>query len=154
ATSRFKGDAEFRYQLPVSPFGTVTHVLAIPLWEVRPVDRRVRHEWWADDLETRETVVIGDGVREVEATIRLDDEQEALRTMLRLALHHDLTLQYRQNGVDYPVRLVEVMGARGLDDVPVEPDRERYGYGEYECRVRLRRTDGGTLDGIITSATF
>jgi hypothetical protein len=151
ATTRRRGDSSIFYTPPDS--AELEHVLAIPLWDIRPVDRQSRYEWWSEEFSTREIVTVGDGVFEIFATIRLDDEPVALKRMLRLALRHDLTLTYRQNGAEYPMRLVAVVGANGLDETPLERDRDRHGYGEWECRLHLRRTDGGNLSGIYSDET-
>lgn len=149
ATAALRGDAFFQFDLPVDPFGTAVHTLANPLAEVRTIDRRRRYDWWAEDLVNREIVFTGAGVTEIMGTIRFEDEPEDLRLMLRLALQYNMTLTYWQNGDSYPVKLVAVVGATDADETPLDPDRDRYGYGEWECRVHLRRIDGGTLEGIL-----
>ena len=147
ATAALKGNAYFTY----TPAGSaaIVHQLAIPLWNKRVVDRRARFDWWAEDFNTREVINLATGVYEIDATIRFDNEPTELRYMLRTALQEDLVLYYT-NGATYPVRLVAVLGASDADEVPLDPDRDRHGYGEWECRVQLRRTDGGTLDGAFT----
>jgi hypothetical protein len=148
ATSALKGASSLKY----TPNGgtETTHVLAIPLWDVQPIDRGERHDWWAADLSTREVVTVGDGVRDVLATIRLDNEPLSLKTMLRTALREDTTLTYTQDSVDYTVRIVAIVGATNSDHVPLQPDRDRLGYGEWEVRIHLRSVDG-SLHGIISS---
>lgn len=149
ATTHMKGDASFFFDDP--EYGvTMEHRLAIPLHDVQPVDLMRRYEWWSEDLTTRSIVTIGDGVRDVLGTIRMDNQPTQLKRMLRLALREDLTLRYSYAGVDYDVKLVAVVGASGLDDVPLAPDRARAGYGEWEVRVHLRATGSTTtLDGIF-----
>lgn len=149
ATAALKGSASFSYT-PYGTFTVLTHGLAIPLYNIRIMDRRVRYDWWAEDLNTREVVNIGDGVREIQATIRLDNEPTELRYMLQQALQYDLVLTYTASTGSFPVRLVAVLEAADADETPLVPDRDRYGYGEWECRVHLRRTDGGTLDAILS----
>jgi hypothetical protein len=147
ATVQLKGDASFTY----TPTGgsLTTHNLAIPLWDVQPVNRGARYDWWAEDYGTREVVTVGDGVSDVLATIRLDNQPAALKTMLEAALREDLTLTYTQDSTDYYVRLVAVVGASSQDETPLQPDRDRLGYGEWECRVHLRAAGATlTLDGL------
>jgi hypothetical protein len=153
ATAHVKGSATLTYT-PTG--GTETeHLLAVPLSPVRdlvPSLRRRRWDWWADDLRSREVVSLESDVSEVVATIRLDDEPVELLALIQDALENDLTLTYTPvtSGEDFPVRIVEVVGADG-DEVVLTPDRDRYGFGEWEVTLRLRRTDGGTLDGVFTS---
>jgi hypothetical protein len=149
ATSALKGNASIVYDLPISPFGQVTHQLAAQLLQVRVIDRRARYDWWAEDLMTREVVTVGAGVKEIMASVRFENEPDELRELLRLALQYDVELSYTQDSVVYPVHLVSVEGANSADETPLTPDRDRYGFGEWECRVHLRRIDGGSLDGLI-----
>jgi hypothetical protein len=147
ATAALKGSATLAY---TPPGGTLTtHLLAIPLWEVRQIDRRARYDWWAEDLDTREVVTVGDGVREILATVRFENEPGAFRSLLRDALTYDLTLVYTESTGTYPCRLVAILGASDADETPMEPDRDRLGFGEWECRLHLRRTDGGTFDAMF-----
>ena len=142
--------ASFSYSNPVSPFGTVSITLAIPLWDIQPMDVRERHDWWATDNSNREIVTVGEAdVYDILATIRFDNEPTELKTMLRLALQYDLTLTYSQNSVNYPVRLVAIVGAVSPSTTPLSPDRDRHGYGEWEVRVHLRRTDGSNLNSLF-----
>lgn len=148
ATAHKKGAAKFTYTDPETS-DEVTHLLAIPLFELQPIDRGSRYEWWSEDLMERHVVTVGDGVRDIIGTIRMDDEPTKLKRMLRLALRHDLTLTYSQGGIDYEVKLVAVVGA-DADEVPLAPDRARAGFGEWEARVHLRATGNTvTLDGIF-----
>jgi hypothetical protein len=149
ATVALLGDAFFSYNLPISPFGVASHSLAHPLTDIVPINRRARYDWWAEDLVNREVVTLGGGVREIMATIRFENEPDELTEMMRLALQYDLTLSYSQNAVVYPMHLVSISGASAENETPLQPDRDRYGYGEWECRLHLRRIDGGTLDGIF-----
>lgn len=128
-----------------------TFLLGAKLIELEPMDRRARWDWWSADMTEREVVVVGSGVRDLVATIRYDDDPDGLKRMLRLALENDLTLTYHETagGTGFPVRLVAVVGGSGADAVHIIPDRDRWRLGEYEARVHLRRTDGGTLDGLL-----
>ena len=152
ATGHLKGAARFRWTPPGG--SEVTHLLAAPLSpvrEIRPARWRSRYDWWAEDGVHREVVVVGEGVEEVTATIRMDDEPEELLDMLQAALEDDLTLTYQLSagGAEFPVRVVEVLDSQG-GDVGLVGDRGRYGGGEWEVRVRIRRTDGGSLAGMFS----
>lgn len=149
ATIQYKGACSWSYT-PYGVFTAVTLDLAIPLWDVQLVDLRKRHDWWAADFNTREIVNIGGGVRDILATVRLESEPTAFKDMLREALTYDTILYYTQAGVVYPLRLVAIVNSSDQDATMIIGDRDRLGFGEWEARLQLRRTDGGTLDGIIT----
>lgn len=148
ATTQHQGTTA---QLTYTPPGGVltTHLLALPLRDLRPVDARVRHEWWSGDLTTREVVVIGDGVRELVATIRFDDEPGSLKDLLRAGLEDDVTITYEKvaGGTSFPFKLLEVVGSDGVE---LQPDADRWGLGEWQCRIRIRRVDGGSFDSLLT----
>lgn len=148
ATEHLRGDAFFEW---LAGSTTTQHLLAIPLHELEPVDLQERHDWWSADNREREIVALGiSHVQEIYGTIRFDNQPVALKAMLRDALLFNTQLTYYQNSVGYPVHLVAVVGASSMDETPIKPDRDRHGYGEWECRVRLRRIDGGDLDGIFS----
>lgn len=147
ATAALIGSATITYTPPGG--AQVVHQLAAPLLQIEPIDREIRHDWWAADLDNREIVTIGTGVYEIRASIRFENEPDELKALLRTAQRSDVTLYYTEGSNIYPVRLVEVLGAGG-DDTPLTPDRDRYGFGEWECRVHLRRTDGSTLDALFS----
>lgn len=147
-----KGSARFEYQSADSST-TITHLLAVPLLGVAPVQRRQRFEWWSADEANREVVVIGDGCPEVEATIRCESDPAGLRAMLQAALEHDVELTYYLSEADsdgLPVKVVAILGAGAPDAIVLEPDPDRFGFGEYMVRLQLRRTDGsGSLDALL-----
>ena len=151
ATAQLKGTARFEYT-SLESSTTITHLLAVPLLQVAPVTRRQRFDWWSADLTTREVVTVGDGVAEVFATIRCENDPAGLVAMLRAALDQDVELTYfmaYEDSEGFPVHVVAIVGASG-DDIPLEPDPDRFGFGEYLVRVQLRRTDGsGTLDALL-----
>lgn len=146
ATAHLIGDARFTFTPPGGSL--TTHKLAIPLWRLSPVDNQPRYVFESADLTARHIVTIGTGVREIWATIRMDNEPGNLRIMLRAGLQQDVTLTYyrTESGTAYPAKLVEVEGG----EVVLTPDRDRYGMGEWEARIRLRRVDGNNFDGLLT----
>lgn len=148
ATTQLKGDASLAYVDPTTSLD-VLHLLAIPLWGVQPFDNGARYDWWAEDLDSREVVTVGEGVSDILATIRCENQPAALKTLLRLALRHDLVLTYTEDSVEYAMRLVAIEGASSQDLTPLLPDRDRLGFGEWECRLHLRAAGSTTtLDGL------
>jgi hypothetical protein len=153
ATAHLQGTARITYTHPDN--GATTHLLALPLSPVREIEprwRRERHDWWAADLVHRSTVTVGDGVEDVVCTIRMDNEPVALMEMLRVALEQDVTLNYEEvtGGTSFPLRVVEIVGRDDDADIPIQPSRARWGFGEWEVAVRFRRTDGGTIAGMFS----
>lgn len=153
ATQHIRGTATLTYT-PSAGGSPVTHLLAVPLspvGELIPSLRRRRWDWWADDLVSREVVTLDSGVSEILATVRLDNEPVELLELIRDALENDLTVTYvkETSGEEFPLRIVAVDGAQG-DEIALQPDRDRYGYGEWEVTLRLRRTDGYALDGVFS----
>jgi len=146
ATQALQGSATIRF----TPSGgtEIVHTLAVPLKELEATDPRTRFEWWSADLQNRNVIAVGDGVREIEATVRMDNEPDQLKQLLRVGLEENGTLTYQRTsgGTSFPSKLVAVVGA---DAVSVEPDRDRGGFGEYEARLRLRRVDGGNFDELV-----
>lgn len=149
ATQHKYGAARFRFTPPGE--SEETHLLMILLWDIDPVDRMRRFAWVPVGERDRETVTVGEGVAEIVASIRFDDEPAALKRMLRLALRHDLTLTYQESvaGTEYPVRLMAVVGARDDDETPVTRDPDRTAHQAWMARLHLRRMDGGSLDDLL-----
>lgn len=149
ATAALRGDARISYTPPAGAL--TTHLLALELSELEPIDGGSRYEWWSEDKTARSVVTVGSGVRELYATIRCDNQPGELKTLFRHALDSDVTLTYRLTaaGTAFECKLVAVVGAR-QGESGVIPDRDRYGFGEWEARVHLRRVDGGTFDGLLS----
>lgn len=134
--------AELDYQIPSA--ATVTHTLAYPFLELERVEVQPRFVFESADLSARHIVTIGAGVQDLWATIRFENEPDELLTLLRAGLHEGATLTYRPaaSGPEYECTLVDVEGG----EVALRPDRVRHGYGEWECRIRLRGDFDGLLD--------
>jgi hypothetical protein len=128
-----------------------TFLLAVPLWDLDPVDAGARYDWWSWNRKHRETVLVGDGVEEMFGSIRFDDQPVLLKRMLRLALRHNLDLNYQKTdgGVVYPLKLVAVVGATSQDMTPIFRDPQRTAQNAWASRGHFRRIDGGTLDGLL-----
>lgn len=143
ATSQLQDSAS----LEVS--GLSVHNLAVPFKEVVPIDNTPYFEWWSANLANREVVTIGSGVREALVTIRMENEPDELKALLREAIYSDKTVTYEKTvgGTEYDFKVVAIIGTGGA--VELQPDRDRYGFGEYECRLHIRRVDGGSLDGLL-----
>lgn len=149
ASRHLFGAARFRY---LAAGGILTELLlAARLIDLEPVDVRTRHEFWPADHIHREIVTLAVPVYDVIGTIRYENEPDRLKAMLRRGLYAGSTLEYqdREDGPWYPTKLVRVIGATSENEIPILPDRGRFRFGEYECRIHLRRVDGGTLDGLL-----
>lgn len=110
------------------------------------VQTRYRHV--ALDQRTIDVVTIAGGADEVEATIRFDHAPDALRTMLVHGANGVVLTYYPDlaGATAYPLALMSFG-----DVVEIRADRDRFvGFAEFECVVRLRRIDGGSLDGLFT----
>lgn len=143
ATAAIRGDERFEYTPPGGAL--TTHLLAVPLQEVEAIDTRPRTEWWSADGTARRVVTIGTGVRELRATVRMEDQPGNLKALLRAGLHDDVTITYRRAalGTAYPCKLVTVEGG----EAGVRRDREKV--RTWEARIHIRRVDGGTFDALL-----
>lgn len=151
ATRHRKGTARFDFS---EPGGSLeSHILAVPLLDLQPLERGSLYEWWSEDLRTSEIVTVGDGVEEFFGTIRFDDQPQALKRMLRLARRSGVTLTYYpdENATGIPLRLVSVVGA-GQDETPIAPDPDRAAFNEWMARCHFRRVDGGDLSTLFQDA--
>lgn len=154
ATENLKGTARFEYT-PVDG-SPITHLLGTPLSPIRefvPSRLKQRFDWWAVNKTNREIVTIEGGAEEVVCTIRVDNDPVGLKALLQAALEDGVTVDYYPStGADViPFQVVEILGGAD-DEIPLTQDRGRFGGGEYEVPVRLRRIDGGTLDAIYRPA--
>lgn len=156
ATAHLYGAAEIEYESGVY---TVTHQLAVPLmiapaWGFQATRQRPRWEAWTADGTERTVFTMGEVTHELQATVRFEDEPEALLALLVAGLEDDATLLYRPYGsavsgyLELPLKLVAVVGAPA-GQVLLKPDRERFAFGEYEATLQLRRVDGGDLEGLL-----
>lgn len=154
ATAHLKGAAVLAYT-PIGGYETV-HLLAVPLlrsqaWGFRSTRRRRRWEAWSADFTEREVFTLGAAVDEIAALIRFENEPDLLRTLLAVALEENATVTYYPTGMDddgYPLKVVLVDGA--ADEIVLQPDRDRFAFGEWEVALVLRRVDGGTLEGLLS----
>lgn len=154
ASQHLYGDAEIEYDDGVY---TVIHELAVPLTTnalaggFQSTHRRRRWEGWNASLREREVFTLDASVDEVVATIRFEDQPDALRDLLRAGLEQNATFIYRPTGpygIEIDCLLVEIMGA-GPDEIRIMPDRDRATLGEWEATVRLRAVNGDTFEGIL-----
>ncbi len=155
ATRRFKGDAQITYT-PLGDSSEIAHQLAVPLLlspaqGFRPAQRQRAWRAWNATGSERVTFKLGDPVYEISATIRFDDEPNALMALLDAGLNDNVELTYWPNsGIYFPCLLVAISGAAD-DEVAILPDRERFGFGEWEVSVLLRRVDGGDFSELLGS---
>lgn len=150
ASGHIKGTARITY----TPFGDSTeivHLLAVPFLEVRPAKPQRRFEWWSADGSARSTRTIGDSQLDVVVTIRMDNDQEGLTELLRQALEHDIELNYLKEESADPItfKVVAIVGATDPGDIALDPDPDRFGFGEYMVRLHLRATGSSTWEAIL-----
>jgi hypothetical protein len=141
AGSALSGSASITY-------GSTTVPLAVPLQDVRQIFPRQRFEWWAADQRTRETVLIEGGAADIEATIRCDNTPETLVALVQYGLESNEALSYQAvtDGDSIPFVIVGVVGSQ---DIALERDPDRFGFGEWMIRLRLRRVDGGNWSTVL-----
>jgi hypothetical protein len=149
ATAHFPGTTATATYTPLAGGSPVVHKLAVPIRDIEPLDARTRFESWSADLTAREVVVVGAGVRDIVGSIRYDDQPAELKALIREGWEHDVVIAYQEMtaGPIYQLRIVEVVGGHGV--AGVIPDRDRFAFGEYEARLRLRLAGSGTLDGLL-----
>jgi hypothetical protein len=143
ATAHLQGTARLQS-------GSLEHKLAVPLKQITPIHVRQRHEWWSADNTTRETVALGtDAVQDIEATIRFENQPEALQALLASVLEDGAELEYfkEESGAGIACTVVAVNGGDGA--ISLSPDPDRYGYGEWACRVRLRAVGSDDWSSIL-----
>lgn len=138
-----KGDAAFEWD-------SLQLALEAPLRDISAVENIRRFVHTSADRTTRNVVTIGSGVDEIEATIRFELDVTLLKAMLEAGLN-DTTLTYWPSlggsSDTYPCKLVSVNGSE--EHAQLLPDRDMWWDRRFECRVRLRRTDGGTFDALL-----
>lgn len=155
ATTNLDGtDADFLY----TPQGgsATTHLLAVKLlvspshgW--RSAHKRRRFEAWSADFGSREVFTVGTAVDQITAQIRYDDQPSSLRSMLTEGLENDVTLTYRptgSGGSTFPSKLVSVGGGEP-GEVVLTPDQDRFGLGEHQATIVLRRVDGNDYEALL-----
>jgi hypothetical protein len=138
ASAHLKGSARFTY-IPEDDTDEVTLLLAVPLLDVEPAPFRSRFEWWSTDASTRAVVNVGESTQDIFATIRCENQPAALTAMLREALENNVVLSYAKEESATPIvcRVVAIEGAPP-GTLRLQPDPERYGFGEYAVRLHLR----------------
>lgn len=155
ATEQIYGAAEIGYT-PLDSYDEVVHLLAVPLminpaWGFRLTRRKRRWEAWTADSTERAVFVVGSEVSEIGVLIRFENQPTELIELLRAGLEDNVVLTYRPHGMagdDFPCLLVSV-GDGEADQIVLQPDRQRFTFGEYEVAIVLRRVDGGTFEGLL-----
>lgn len=114
--------------------------LAYPLRRVRP--SIVRASWSRETISgTVHTAQVADSAHDVEGVIRFAATPQALLDMLSQRVGDSLTYYEDRGGeVEMPAELVSVSPG-GVDVVGLDPDPDRFGFGEYSATVRLRFAD-------------
>jgi hypothetical protein len=156
ATAWVKGSASILW----TPVGgsEIQHKLAVPLGIVREiVPSRAwgeHYDWWAASKKHRRTVTVGlPTVYEIVWVNRLENQPVEFMDLLEQCKLFDIEAAYlpSESGPQYPFRVVEIMGS-APDAVTIQPDRDRYGGGEWEGAFRARRTDGGSFNALLATA--
>lgn len=149
ASGHLKGTAKFVYT-PDGGGSPVTHLLAVPLLDVRPVRQRRRFQWWSMDWTSRSIVNVGNPQSDIAATIRCENQPDDLTGMLREALEYDVVLSYfrEESAAEVDCKVVAIVGA-AEGEIPLDPDPDRFGFGEYMVRVQLRAVNGDNWSGIL-----
>lgn len=152
ASAHYKGNADIVY----TPSGgsQTTHLLAVPLL-ISPrqgfafSSRKRRWSAESGDGTVREVFVLGTEIQQVEVTARFEDDPSGLLAVLQASYWDDVQLTYRPDGTtEFPCYVWDVdKGPNG--GIKLTPDRERWGAGEWEVGFTLRRTDGGTFEGLF-----
>jgi len=100
----------------------------------------------AIDQRTVRVETFGGGAEEIACHIRFVGDASNLLDMLVTAVDGEV-LDYYPDGtlsLFYPVLVMS------FDEmVSIVPDRDRFGFGEWEVPVILRRVDGGSLAGLV-----
>ena len=138
-----EGDACITYDSPL-----VTHNLQQPMVNIEPVRRGVRASATAIDQVTIETVVVTSGVNEILGTFRYETDPKSLLDALEFGADGG-TITYKEScasGPSFPCAVIEPSG----NEIKLLRDSQLGHLDEYEVRVRLRRTDGGNFDSLLT----
>lgn len=154
---QLKASASISFTLP-GMSDEMEHLLAVPFGVMQAFQpsRRVRtFDWWSDNFENRRTVTVGTGVHDLIVTHRLENQPIAFMDWLEAALLYDIVTTYRvfASGLEFPFRVVEQIGTEP-DSVSILPDRQRWGGNDWETAFRMRRTDGGTFDGLYPDSVL
>jgi hypothetical protein len=128
--------------------------LAFPMkLEMAPARTTRRYASDSLDLSAREVISIASGRNEVEATLRFNRNARDLLEMLRHAADGTVVTYYPDLAVNtgYALWLV----SEG-DTINLNPDAARYGYGEYQKRVRFRdaSASGTSLEALFSPWLF
>lgn len=139
-----QGDSGFKYTPTGGSLTTVA--LAAPLKNLQPSQVQTVFVRESLDLSTRDVTTIGSGAYEISATIRFAADPQALLDMLK-AGRNGVTLTYYPSlavtGTSYDCLLISA------GPVELAPDADRYGFGEYQAIVQLRRTSGATWEAVL-----
>lgn len=108
---------------------------------------QTRYTSIALDQRTRDVVALEGGAYEADGHIRFDDEPEALLAMLVFGANGGELDYYPDLQASTFVTLQIVNFG---DVVPIEPDADRHGFGEWQVSVRVRRMDGDSIAELYT----
>lgn len=138
----FHGTAGFKYTPPGGSLTTVQGEIRLRGGSVARVRTRYRNV--ALDQRTVDVVTIDGGADEMDVHVRFIDAPADFLTMLEHAAD-GVTVSYfpdTAGGTSYPLQFMN-------GDVVLRGDRDRWGFGEYESALRIRRVDGGSLAALL-----
>lgn len=129
-------------------FTEFTHLLALELQEVRPAHRKTRFVAESIDYATRVVTTIGSGVYEAVAVIRFDAEGGSLTDLFAYWMDGN-TVRYWPDyggapGTYHDLLLIE---PTELDEIGFDDDQKTF--DEHSIQIRIRRTDGASLSGLL-----
>ncbi len=129
------------------------HSLQWPLFGVRPAYRRP--SWSRDTIGGAvHTTKATEAAAEIVGVLRFESDPSALIGLLSDQIGRDLTYYETRNGIEFEFPSILVSVTPGdVSNVGLDPDPNRAGFGEYSATVRLRRTDGGAYDWLLTPVT-
>lgn len=149
-------NAGFKY----SPSGSeVVHRLAYPLLDIDAPEHTTAFEVHMLDGKTRKTVRLvdeGDEVNSIVASIRFENQPEALKMMLRASRLNHTALHYHADldgAALFTAEVWRVVGEQFPGHIPLQRDPDRYMFQEWMVRVELRRTDGNDFSALIEAAS-
>lgn len=143
-----RDDSAFRY---TEDSQSSIHYLGSRLRDITPGAAQRVYRWESEDLTTLRRVSTSVGVPEVSATIRVDGQPQSLLNMLA-AGERGATLEYFPSlsnpSESYPCVLMDSGGLQ------LTPDPDRWWERRYSAKVRLRRIDGGSFQGLLEGTFF
>lgn len=113
--------------------------------ELRSGIRKARFSVTSLDRQNTETTRIEPGADEAVVRIRYHGDEAELKKLIEHAAD-GVSLTYNRDGTAYPV---EMSPAQRSEPQLVRGDRDEWWNTRWEADLRIRRTDGGSLNGML-----